>query len=185
MVQETRLATGRPTLLVLGLAVLVAATLVLWFLVRGSGEGSPVKAGSGPVLLSLSQLERFARSADGPVYWAGPRNGAAYEVTTTTSGRTFVRYLPPGVSAGDPRADFLVVGTYAQPHAFADLRRAAARPRTRSFRTDHDGLVVYSSARPTNVYAAYPGRKDQIEIYDPSASKALNLFVAGKIVPVG
>jgi hypothetical protein len=144
-----------------------------------------VKPGSGPVLLSRNQLESFAHSTPGPVYWAGPTDGVSYEVTTTTSGRTYVRYLPAGVSAGDPRADFLVVGTYPQPHAFAELQHAASGPRSISFHIDHGGLMVYSFTRPTSVYVGYPGRAYQVEVYDPSGEAARKLVAAREIVPVG
>lgn len=172
-------------LLVLGLAVLISASVVLWMLVRGDGGRTTVKPGSGPVLLSGDQLESFARSASGPVYWAGPRDGVGYEVTSTTSGRIYVRYLPAGVSAGDPRADFLVVGTYPQPHAFAELQRAASGPRSIAFHIGHGGLMVYSFNRPTSMYVGYPGWKYQVEVYDPSGDAARKLVSAGKIVPVG
>ena len=36
----------------------------------------------------------------------------------TTSGRVYVRYLPRGAAAGDPRAGFLTVGTYPGVDAF-------------------------------------------------------------------
>ena len=172
-------------LLALCIAVVVTAGVGVGLLVRGDGGGLTVKPGSGPVLLSQAQLERFAHSAGGPVYWAGPKDGDTYEVTATSGGRTYVRYLPAGIAAGDPRADFLVVGTYAQPHAFANLRHAGAGPRSISFRLDDGGLMVYSFNRPTSVYVGYPGRKYQVEVYDRSADTARKLVAAGKIVPVG
>jgi hypothetical protein len=171
-------------LLVLGLAVVVSAVVVLRLLVHGDGGGTTVKPGSGPVLLSRPQLESFVHSAPGPVYWAGPKDGVEYEVTTTPSGRTYVRYLPAGVSAGDSRADFLVVGTYPQAHAFADLQHAASGPRSISFHIDHGGVMVYAFRRPTSVYVGYPGRKYQVEVYDPSGDAARKLVATGKIVPV-
>ncbi len=172
-------------LLVLGLAVVVSAGVVLWLLVHRDGGGTTVTPGSGPVLLSQRRLESFAHSAPGPVYWAGPRDGVEYEVTATSSGRVYVRYLPVGVSAGDRRADFLVVGTYPQAHAFADLRHAGSGPQSISFRIHDGGLMVYSFRRPSSVYVGYPGRKYQLEVYDPSGEVARNLVTAGKIVPVG
>ena len=57
---------------------------------------------SGPAIVSQSQLERFASSVDSPVYWAGPKPGFSYELTSSNK-RTWVRYLPAGVKAGDAR----------------------------------------------------------------------------------
>ena len=62
-----------------------------------------------------------------PVLIVRPKPGFSYELTAS-SGRAWVRYLPAGVSVGDARSDFLVVGTYKQPNSYANLERAANRP---------------------------------------------------------
>jgi hypothetical protein len=55
------------------------------------------------VIVSPAQLARFAALSTTPVFWAGPRPGVSYELTSL-SGRVYVRYLPRGVAAGDQRA---------------------------------------------------------------------------------
>ena len=47
------------------------------------------------------------------------------------------------------------------------------------------GLAVYSTSSPTNVYVAYPGSDVQIEVFDPSAKRALRLVTSGRVAPVG
>src|SRR5512132_740801 len=112
----------------LGLALAAAVVAVGSLLGRSDGETLAVQAANGvPALTSKAQLQRLAASVDHPVYWAGPRPGFSYELTRTTTGRIFVRYLPHGVATGDSRPDFLIVGTYPGDRPFADLKRAANR----------------------------------------------------------
>jgi hypothetical protein len=179
-----RAPTAQTQLVVLGLAVALAASVVVWLLVRDDGNpGVSVPTGR-PVLVTQAQLERVASSTHYPVYWAGPREGFSYELTRTSGGRFFVRYLPPGVTEGDPRPSFLVIGTYARPHGFADLRRASRRAGTVSVGLDRGGLVVFAAKHPQSVYFGYPDAQYQVEVFDPSGDTARKLVLAGTIRPV-
>ena len=185
MTEPRAATTRRPQhllLLVLGLAVAVAALAVIFMLARGGSSSTP-PAKSGPTILSQAQLVQFAGTLDYPVYWAGPKPGYSYELTAA-SGRVWVRYLPAGVKAGDPRPNFLVVGTYKQTGSFAGLRRAAKQPHSVSERIPDGGMLVYNSARPASVYFSYPGVKYQVEVYAPSPGSARSLVMAGKATPV-
>ena len=182
---EPRAATVRRSqlpLLVLGLAVAVSAVVVIWMLAKGGSSSTP-SAKSGPTIVSQAQLEHFASSLDYPVYWAGPKPGFSYELTAA-GGRVWVRYLPAGVKAGDPRPNFLVVGTYEQPHSYTGLQRAAKHSGSVSEQIADGGLLVYDTQRPTSVYFSYPGVKYQVEVYAPSPESARSLVGAGKATPV-
>ena len=187
-VLEKRSSRGRPYLLfvvVLGVAAAVAAGLAAWYLLRSDGgTAAPPAPNGGAALVSQAQLERLAASVNHPVYWAGPKSGFSYELTSTSTGRTFIRYLPRGVKAGDPRPDFLVVGTYAQPGSFADLRKAGKRKGSVTLGIDGGGIALLSSKQPSSVYFAYPGAKYQVEVYEPSVNTARRLVLAGQIRPV-
>lgn len=174
------LRTTRVQLLILGLAFLVAASLVVWLLVRGDEQGAPTKS-EGPTLVSPAQLAQLAKSVDHPVYWAGPRQGFSYELTSTRDGRVFVRYLPKGVAAGDPRPNFLVVGTYSRTGSFKTLKRAANR--NGSVELPNKGLMV-ESTKPQSVYIGYPGAKYQVEVFSPAGDAARRLVLSGTIVPI-
>jgi hypothetical protein len=170
---------------VLTLALAGAAAAVIALLVSSHSTQNALPAiNGGPAVVSQAQLEQFAAASDTPVYWAGPMSGYSYELTRTSSGHVYVRYLPAGVKAGDTRANFLVVGTYAQPGSFANLQRAAKAPDALSVRIEDDGLVVFSSSKPTSVYLGYPGASYQVEVYSPSADSARSLVLADKIRPV-
>jgi hypothetical protein len=88
------------------------------------------------------------------------------------------------VKAGDPRASFLVVGTYSLPDAFAGLQRVAKSPTSVSRSIADGGLLVYDSQRPTSVYFSYPGVKYQVEVYAPPQQDARSLILDGKVTPV-
>src|SRR5207302_5128585 len=128
-----------------GLAVAVTALIVVWLAATGGGSGASgtPAPNSGPTIVSQAQLARFARSRDYPVYWAGPKPGFSYELTSSNA-RVWVRYLPAGVKAGDPRPNFLVIGTYKQPHSYASLKHATKRSGSVSHAIADGGLLVYS-----------------------------------------
>ena len=173
-------------LAVLGISVAAAALVVAWLFLHRHPSASPAfeLTGSSPALLTQAQLERLAAAVGHPVYWAGPKAGYSYEATVTHGGRFYVRYLPSGTRAGDPRASFLVVGTYTEPRSFVDLKRAAKQDGSVSVGIDRGGIVVFSSHRLTSVYFSYPGAKYQVEVYSPSGNAARSLVLGGKITPI-
>ena len=172
-------------LLVLGVALALVAVVSVFLAVKDDGGRRAIlEPSAGAVLVSQAQLEQLAESVDHPVYWAGPREGFSYELTETADGRVFIRYLPAGVAAGDPRPDFLTVGTYSRPSAFAGLKGAAKREGSVSVNIADGGLAVFDSKKPTSVYFGYPGTKYQVEVFAPSGETARSLVLGGKIKPV-
>jgi hypothetical protein len=152
-----------------------------------SGEVSPVGTSSArpaSTAASVAQLKALATTLGHPVYWAGAQAGVTYEVTRTKDGRVYVRYLPAGVAVGDSRPDFLTVGTYPQPHALATLKASAAHSHSPTLKLSGGGLAFVDAKRPTSVYVAYPGIGLQIEVFDPSSTRARRLVTSGQIAPV-
>jgi hypothetical protein len=164
-------------------AIVAAAAFIGWLVLRNGDDKAPTASGAETV--SANGLESFAASVDHPVYWAGPRDAHSYEVTRTADGRVYVRYLPEGVEAGDPRPNFLTIGTYPRATAFAELRRASRARGADSLRLARGGLAVFSDAKPTSVYFGYPEARYQVEVYSPSGDEARRLVLAGQVVPVG
>lgn len=163
------------------LAVGLAVFLVGWLILGGDDSSTPANGASAA---SESELRSLAASSSAPVFWAGPRDGQTYELTRTTDGRVYVRYLPEDVEVGDPRPQFLTVGTYPRPNAWAELRRAGREPGAVSRRLPNDGMMVFSRSRPTSVYVGFAGGRYQIEVYAPSPGSARKLVESGQIVPV-
>lgn len=164
------------------IALGLAAFFVGWLVMNRGDDTAP--APSGATATSESDLRSFAESASHPVYWAGPKSDFTYELTRTTDGRVYVRYLPEGTQVGDPRARFLTIGTYPRAGAWAELKRAARADGAVSLKLERGGLAVFSDARPTSVYFGYPDAKYQVEVFHPSASEARRLALAAQVVPV-
>jgi hypothetical protein len=173
----------RRQLVVLGAAVVLAATLVGWLLLD-NGKGKPTDVAAGPALVSAAQLASAAHALGRPIYWAGPRDDSSYELTVTDSGRVYVRYLPRGTAAGDHRADFLTVGTYPGDHAYEDLKKVSTGPAVHSNLLDGGGLLVAPKRLPKSVYLAYPQGQYQVEVYDSSAGTARTLALNGLVTEI-
>jgi hypothetical protein len=175
---------ARTALVVAGAVLLVAVIgLLIWLLVRDDGGSTVGKAPAHGV--SIRDLAALPRTVHHPVYWAGPQPGMTYELSRTKDGRIYVRYLPPKVKVGTAKPSYLTVGTYPQPHAFATLRATAKKQRSRTIRVAGGGLAFQYRDKPTSVYLAYPGSDFQIEVFHPSAARALQLVASGHVKPVG
>jgi hypothetical protein len=164
------------------IALGLAAFFVGWLVMNRGDDTAP--AAKGATATSEAELRSFAESASHPVYWAGPKDDFTYELTRTTDGRVYVRYLPEGTAVGDPRARFLTVGTYPRAGAWAELKRAAKAKGAVSLKLERGGLAVFSDARPTSVYFGYPDARYQVEVYHPSPTEARRLALSGQVVPV-
>jgi hypothetical protein len=173
-------------------ALAVAVAFVIWLVVRGNDDSSSSSTTTneaarpiGPVSATPDALRALSTRAKQPIYWVGPRRGQTYELTQTAGGRVYVRYLPAGAAIGNRRADYTIVGTYPTPGALQVLKSLAKQPKEKSVPAPGGGLAVYSTAAPTNIYVAFPGSNVQIEVFDPSARKALRLVKTGQVAPVG
>lgn len=165
-------------------AVGLVAFLAGWLVMNRGSDDAARAPGSGASAASESELRSFADSTSHPVYWAGSKDGHTYELTQTSDGRIYVRYLPEGTEVGDPRSGFLTIGTYPRASAFADLKRAAKADGAVSLKVGDDGLAVFNEAKPTSVYLGYPNARYQVEVYHPSPDEARRLALSGQIIPV-
>ena len=181
-----RLAFARTPVVAAGaVALAVVVGIVLWLLLRGSGESTAQPHGANATAVSLRRLDGLASSIGHPIYWVGPRPGFTYELSRTGDGRVYIRYLPAGAKVGDKKPDYLTVGTYPQPNAFATLRATARKQGNRTIRLAGGGLAFRYKARPTSLYLAYPGSDYQVEVFDPSPARALQLVASGRVTAVG
>lgn len=186
--------TSRPKIGFASVAVLaLAASFIAWVLIdrnEPASSSTPVVApaaeapvtADGPRISTVDGLSALAGLRGEPVYWAGPRAGAVYEVTET-EGRVFIRYLTASTQLGSPEPDFMTVATYPRPNAYADIEAAAKRPGAVKIALP-EGLAVYDSATPTSVYLAYRGSTQQVEVYSPSGLEARRLVESGLVQPV-
>jgi hypothetical protein len=137
----------------------------------------------GARIVSLQQLVAAAHALHHPVYWAGPGHGKVYELTTTPTGRAYVRYLLPGTKAGADVPE-LTVATYPVANAYEVTIRAAAQPGSVTVPVTGNGIAFYAKSDPTSVYFARPRQSVQVEVYFPQASEAASLVTNGAVVEV-
>jgi hypothetical protein len=170
---------------IFGVTGLVVVGLVLLALAGCGSDQDTSKSSGGAEIVSADSLQAAAAKQATPVYWAGEQQGAELELSRDGSDRTYVRYLTDGADAGDPRPAFLTVGTYAQDNPVATLRRQGKEPGSVLRRAPGGATVYFNRTRPGSVYLAYPGVPVEIEVYDPSFKRALQLVNSGQIVSVG
>jgi hypothetical protein len=151
-------------------------------IVAAGADRAPV-APIGPTAASISDLRALASSGGYPVYWAGPQTAETYELSELSDGRIYVRYLPKGANVG-AQQPFRTVGTYPLRDAFSAVKAIAQRPGATQIKLPNGGIAVTDPAHPTSVYIAYPQGKVEIEVFDPSQTRARNLVRTGVIVPV-
>lgn len=176
------------------IALALAAGFAVWLIVRGDDDDSSAGTTTtqtatapeiGPVAATPAALRALSDQAGHPIYWIGPRPRRTYELTRTSSGRIFIRYLPPGAEVGNKRADYTIVGTYPVSDALEVLQELSKKAGEKSVSAPGGGLAVYSTTAPNNVYVAFPGSDVQVEVFDPRAKRALRLVTSGRVAPVG
>jgi hypothetical protein len=176
------------------LALALGGGLAAWAVVGGQGSESSSPTGAstsepltttakpvGPIGLSAQGLRTLTESVDDPIYWAGPKPGYLYELTRTSTGKVFIRYLPPGVKAGAKQAIYLIVATYPFRNALETLENVT---KSDQLAIPGGGIAVVDQDRPQSVHLAFPGVDDQIEVYDPSPARALQVALSGDVRPV-
>jgi hypothetical protein len=143
---------------------------------------SPTVPQNGAAAATPATLTATAAKVGHPIYWIGPESGVTYELTQTADGRIFLRYLPTGVKVGSPNP-YLTVGTYPLTNAYSETKAASKATGAVTIPVK-DGIAFYNSSRPTNVYVAFRGSDEQIEVYDPSDSGLEKLIASGHVKPV-
>jgi len=177
-------------------AVIVVAVVVLFALLRG-GDDDGAQSGSGtsgalgataarpqPVAVTPERLADLSKKRKRPVYWIGLSRGRTYELTQTTDGSAYVRYLEAGVKVGDTRPNFLTVGSYPQADPFKTVMQASKRSGAQVEKLDDGGLAVANRSRPNSWYVAFPGSEELVEVFSPKAGRARQLVRTERVVPV-
>lgn len=172
-----------PLRLIALLALAVIAGLVTW-LITGRGDNKSSKSsGTAQTVSSEKDLQKLVASLDVPVYWAGPQEGVRYELQKLSSGQIYLRYLTGKMKSG--KGTTLTVGTYPMRNAYATTLALGKKSGWTQLETGENGAVAFTnSANPRNVYLAQSGLNYQIEVYDPTAGRAIALVQAGKVLQV-
>src|SRR3954454_5845756 len=135
--------------------------------------------------LSASALSSWAATVGHPVYWAGPEQGYRYELTHTTDGRIYIRYLPAGVAVGTSAPDYLTVGTYPVKDALATVQAIGGKAGGSLLNLGGGAVAAVDPDHTLSIYIAYPDASYEVEVYDPSPRRARQLVTTGAIVATG
>ena len=154
-----------------------------WFALRDDGARTAAHAPAATA--SIQALVALGTSVGHPVYWAGPKDGYRYELTHTTDGRIYIRYLPPGVAVGSSAPDYLTVGTYPVKDALATVRAIGAKTGGSLLNLAGGAVAAADPDHPLSMYIAYPGSSYEVEVYDPSPGQARRFVTSGVVVPAG
>ncbi len=180
----TRGLTNALSLSVVALLIIAVILFGILLLLRGHTAGNTTLPPVGaPAAVSETQLKALAAQSNHAIYWAGPKRGT-YELTRTTNGRIYIRYVPTPDKVGNRTPSYLTVGTYPTKNAFQAIKLAAARQGGVSAKIDHGGLLVFNNGTPKSVYFSYPKSSSQVEVYDPSPLQARALVLGGSIKPI-
>lgn len=168
-----------------GLAAVLILLAIVLAVQDGEGGDAAEAIDPAPRLVAADDLTQLEGSLGHPLYWAGERPPDQLELREEAGGDVYLRYLPPGVEAGDPRSSFLTVGTYLVADAAAALDRTAGKAGVELERAADGAAILVNPSSEGSVYFAYPGSDLQIEVYDPAPGRALGLIRSGQIRPVG
>lgn len=136
-----------------------------------------------PRAASPAQLRSLATTLGHPIYWIGQKRGYTYELTRTSQGQVYIRYLPPGVQVG-ATGQYLTVATYPFPGAFDAILRLARHQNTATLKLANRGRAVIDPTNPKSIHFAYPGSNYEIEVFDPSPVRARQIVSSGQVTAI-
>jgi hypothetical protein len=164
------------------LAVAIVAGFVAWAVLGSLSSNSSTSVEPvAPVGLSASGLATLAAAAGQPIYWAGPKQGYLYELTRAANGNVFIRYLPPGVNVGAKEGAYLVIATYPYKNPLQALKNLKD---AKKFDIPGGGIALVDTRTPKSVHVAYPDIDYQVEVYDSSPARSLEVARSGDVRPV-
>ena len=163
------------------IALAVVVGLIVWLALRDTGS-SPTSTNAKAV--SVAGIRTLAASVGHPIFWVGPKPGYTYEVTRTSNGSIYIRYLPPGEKVGVKKA-YLTVATYPFAGAYEAIRNVTKQKGNTPIKLAHGGLGEVAAKSPQSIHVAYPGVDYQVEVYDPTPGTATGLVATGKLATFG
>ena len=134
-----------------------------------------------PHIVTEEELRAFG-TKNGPLYWSGPRDDVDYELTYTTDGSVYVRYLPVGTTPGIDDSKFLTVANYVVENGYEELAARGGTEGYSSATTQNGAVILNSASDDRRAYFAFPDVPHQVEVFDPEPGAALELVSDGSIV---
>ena len=163
------------------IVIILVVAAVAWLLLRDNDDSS---SASGGTAVSVTQVKALPKNLGHPIFWLGRKEGMTYELTQTSNGSVYIRYLPAGVEVG-AKEPYLTVATYPFPGAYAALQGVVQETDATEIKLPKGGIAEAPTGSTTSVHAAYPGVDYQIEVFDPTPGTAEALVKAGQLSVVG
>ena len=171
------------------IALALSIAFFVWAVRRGDDDESapeppptPAQA-EVPRIVDEEELTEVASAVGHDVYWAGSIPDTELEVTESEDGSVLVRYLQDGAAVGEGQTEFLAIGSYPLVDTKKTMEEFAEQPGAIVRQTPDGREVMTTKQRPTNVYFASPDDTLQIEVFDPSPTKAMSLARSGDVQP--
>ena len=158
-----------------GIAALLTYLLIAFTNFGNQFNSSGKNEIAGEVALTQKQLVELLAKNEVIGYWVGPEKDYLYALTITDEKQVFIKYLPGGKGLGDESPTYRIVATYPEAGAYDITRAAGTQSNSVSFVNEDGAAIYYSKDRATNVYVAYSGVPNQIELFDSNATTALEL----------
>src|SRR5664279_3693392 len=96
------LGVGRGRLAGIGVSAVLVLLAVALAVTGGSGGGGSEPQPSAVRFVEVADLTGLEADLGHPIYWAGEQPSTQLELREEADGSIYLRYLPPGVTAGDP-----------------------------------------------------------------------------------
>jgi hypothetical protein len=164
--------------------LLVALGVALAILIPGLHPDKTFSLTVGkPTIVTEQQLRQYGAD-NGTVYWAGAEADQEYELTRSSAGATFIRYLPKGVKAGSEQK-YLTVATYPEENGYSLLQESVNSKTLTAQKTKSGALVVINPQTVQSTYFSFPKANFQVEVFSPTSDQSKDLVLQGKIDILG
>lgn len=164
--------------------LLIGLGFTLTLLIPGARAADSFSVPVGkPIIVTEQELRDYGRD-NGTVYWAGARPDTQYELTRSSAGASFVRYLPDGVEVGS-ESKYLTVATYPQERGYELLQESANSSSMSSQKTTSGALVVINAQAPGSTYFSFANANFQVEVFSPTKDESKDLVLDGNIKILG
>jgi hypothetical protein len=157
-----------------------ATALVASGEVKAVGKLTASSAATRPTAATAAGLRALAKSLGHPLYWVGAKSADTYELSQTSTGQVYIRYLPNGVPLGSSKT-FLTVATYPYPGALTAIQGLSKEHGMQSIKLSGGGLAVIDPKDPESVHLAFPGSAYEVEVFSPSPAAARQLVASGQV----
>ena len=162
-------------LLVLGLVAGAAAAIGLGLQLHQAPDRTAT------AVATEADLQKLSDELGRPVFWLGPPEQRTLELSRTSAGRVFLRYVPTGARIGEGAARYPTVATYPVANAYGVAVVGAQRSGGIVTALPGGAALITYVTRPRSAYYVQRGVDAQVEVFDPQPGRAAKRVRAGEL----